>query len=473
MDPEVVNNSWATRRRAIYMGTTVLVLTAISFAVFWNFWYKAPTCHDGFQNGDETGVDCGGSCSLICSGSVIKPIVRWDPRLFEVSPGLWSVLVYVENLNTSADAVYVPYSFTIYGENNEILEERDRATILPKNKTVGIFEGSILVKEGEKPKRAAFEFGDKIIWKKDKETDSNINIIHSPLLRLESAPRVEANVKNNGIEEVKNIELIIAIFDGSDNAIAASRTFIESLKKNEDKNIFFTWPKPFELGSKVCEKPSNVVLLLDRSGSMAALGANPPQPLSDVKKAAVSFIEQLSPKDKTSIISFAAKSKDPIELTLTSDFNSAKQSVESVNIESGGTQYTNIYEALHSAWQELISARSQVGASKIIVLLTDGVATNPKNPQGGTEEDDIKYAGNLALKEALDAKKDGLIIYTIGLGGEVNKSFLKQIASTENNYFFAPTAIDLETIYKNISSDICKETPARIEITYKIFGDSI
>lgn len=97
------------------------------------------------------------------------------------------------------------------------------------------------------------------------------------------------------------------------------------------------------------------------------------------------------------------------------------------------------------------------------------MATNPKNPQGGTEEDDIKYAENLALQEALGAKKDGLIIYSIGLGDKINKSFLKRIAFEENNYFFAPTAIDLETIYKNISYDICKEIPARIEITYKIF----
>ena len=45
------------------------------------------------------------------------------------------------------------------------------------------------------------------------------------------------------------------------------------------------------------------MLLLDRSGSMASLGFNPPQPLSDAKEAAVSFIKQLGSSDRVGIIS--------------------------------------------------------------------------------------------------------------------------------------------------------------------------
>ena len=206
---------------------------------------------------------------------------------------------------------------------------------------------------------------------------------------------------------------------------------------------------------------------------MTSLGTDPPEPLTSAKSAATSFVEQLSLKDKIGVISFATKSKEPLNLNLTSDFDLAKQAIDGVSIESGSTQYTNIYEALHSAWQELVSARSEGKSSKIIILLTDGVANYPKNPDGGTEELDIKYAESLAVKESSDVKKDGLFIYTIGLGDKINESFLKTIASQKENYFFAPMALDLKTIYKNISSDICKEMPARIEITYKIFGDSV
>lgn len=465
-------NSWAFRRKAVYMGAAVLFLTAVSFAIFWSFWYEEPSCFDGLKDGDEFGVDCGGSCTLICSDSITAPIIRWDPRLFEISPGLWSALVYVENPNIKADAVYLPYSFTIYDANNEILEEREGATILPRNQTVGIFEGPIVFKGGERPKRAIFELGGEIVWE-DNAPKEDITIKHGQLLNYEKEPRVEATVTNNTTKEVKNIELIIAVFDSADNAIAASRTFIKSLKKNESMNVFFAWPKPFKLGSKFCEKQSDVMLLLDRSGSMAALGPNPPEPLSTAKDAAMSFVDRLSMRDRVGVVSFATNSRNPIDLGLNSDLELVKQTIGSVDIGKEGTQYTNIYEALNLARQELVSAKVREDSSRVAILLTDGIANRPQDPKGLNEDDHIKYAESLALAEATNMKKAGLLIYTIGLGDEINEVFLKAVASEEANYFFAPSAFDLENIYEKISSSICEEIPARIDITYKIFGDLI
>lgn len=474
MDPEnqETSSSWATRRKAVYLAIAIILFSAAAFGIFWKFWYVAPTCFDKVKNGDETGVDCGGSCTLICQSDVLKPVVKWDPRLFEVFPDLWSALVYVENPNLDADATYVPYTLSIYGSDNQLLEERKGATILPKNKTVGIFEGNI-VAGSNKPKRAIFEIESGIIWKKSSDLEEKIAVTHSPILKLESEPRIEATVKNNSTEDLQNIELVAAIFDGADNAVATSRTFVENLPKNGSSEIFFTWPRPFALGVKVCEKPSDVMLLLDRSGSMAALGKNPPQPLSDAKAAAASFIEELGSKDRVGMVSFASTVRDPIDLMLSNNFEAVKEAAQSVAIATSSTQYTNVYDPLRAAWGELISARAQEKSSKIVILLTDGVANNPKDPQGRTEAQDIKYAESLALKEAADMKNGGIVIYTIGLGNQINESFLKTVASEPGNYFFAPTASDLESIYQSISSDICKEMPARIEINYKIFGSSI
>lgn len=476
MDPVAnadMQSAWASRRKTFILSGIVFLLTGISFIVFWNFWYEKPNCFDNQKNGDEQGIDCGGSCTLVCSDTVIQPIVRWDPRLFEVMPNVWSAVVYVENANTNADADYVPYSLTIYGDNNQILAQRQGATILPKNRTVGIFEGNMELKAGEKPRRTIFEIGKDIVWRRNNEQPVRLTISHSSLLRLDSEPRVEAKVRNSDAKEVKNIELIITVFDGSDNVIAASRTFIESLKKNQEENIFFTWPKPFKLGTKACERPSDIMLLLDRSGSMASAQSEPPEPLTQVKAAAASFVGELKARDQVGVISFATEASVPIDLPLSSDFQSAAGAINDVNIESGSTQYTNIYSALHAAWQELVSVRANEESSKIIVLLTDGVATHPQDPEGRTEADDIKHAEDSAAKEAADIKSNGLTVYTIGLGDQVNQGFLQGLASEADKYFFAPSALNLKSIYQDISSDICNEVPARIEITYKIFGDLI
>lgn len=461
-------NDWASRRKSIYLFFVVLFFTVISFLVFWKFWYNAPTCFDKTKNGDEAGIDCGGSCSLVCSGEVSPLIIRSDPRAFEVLPGVWSVVVYIENRNTNFDAIYVPYTFSLYGEGNSVLATRSGATILPKSKISGVFEGSISINSNDNVRRTSFELGNDIAWQKNDNHNDEVSITHSSLLREESAPRIEAKVNNNSIQDIKNIELIASIFDGADNTIAVSRTFVENLKKDTSSDVFFTWPKPFDLGVRVCEKPSDTVLLLDRSGSMSSISEDPPEPMTSVKTAASSFVDELSPKDKVSVISFATMPKDPVDSILTSNFQEAKKSISSIEIEKGSTQYTNIFDALRTGFLELESGRSSQGSSRVMILLTDGIANYPKSPEGTSSSLDTKYAEALSLEEALKVKQKDINIYTIGLGKDINENFLKQVASSETNYFFSPTAKELSKIYKDISSSICKEKPVRIEITYKI-----
>lgn len=461
-------NDWASRRKSIYLGIIVIFLTLVSFFIFWKFWYSTPSCSDGVKNGDEVAIDCGGSCSLVCSAETLPLVIRSDPRVFEVIPNVWSVIIYIENQNSNFDASYVPYTFYFYGDDNKLLYTREGATLIPKNKTSGIFEGSVNIESGEKIKRVTFEMGKNISWQRNSAISDELEITHSSLLREDSAPRVEARVKNNSIEDIKDIELIMSIFDGADNTIAASRTFIDNLKKNSSSDVFFTWPRPFDLGVKVCERPSNTALLLDRSGSMSSLGTNPPEPLTSVKLAAVSFVDKLSTRDKVSVISFATEAKNPIDLELTNNFIDVKNSINSIDIEKGSTQYTNIYDALKLGFLELESSRSNEASSKVLILLTDGVANYPKNPEGKSESEDTKYAEDLSIKEATNIKQNGVEIYTIGLGKDINDTFLKQVASEEAKYFFSPTTKELSGIYKNISSSICKEKPARIDITYKI-----
>lgn len=461
-------NEWASRRKSIYLAIVVVFFTLLASLLFWKFWYSTPTCSDGLKNGDETGIDCGGSCSMICSAEALPLVIRSDPRVFEVIQNVWSTIIYIENQNSNLDASYVPYTFYFYDEQNNLLYKREGITVVPKNKTSAIFEGSINIESGKKVKRVTFELGKDISWSRNSFASDELAITHSSLLREETAPRVEARVKNESIEDIEDIELVISVFDGADNTIAASRTFIDKLNKNSSTDVFFTWPRPFDLGVKVCEKPSNTVLLLDRSGSMSSLGSNPPEPLTSVKTAAASFVDELGDKDRVSVVSFATNVKDPIESTLTNSFDLVKKAIGSIEIEKGTTQYTNIYDALRVGFLELESKVTDQSSSKVMILLTDGVANYPKNPQGKNTEDDTKHAEALSLEQAVGVKQAGVDIYTIGLGKDINESFLKQLASDNNKYFFSPTTKELREIYKNISSNICKQKPAKVDITYKI-----
>lgn len=463
-------SDWASRRKAIYFWSVVLILTAVSFGIFWKFWYKAPTCFDGLQNGDETGIDCGGSCSLVCSAQAQAPIMRSDPRILKVIDNIYSIVAFIENHNVNFEAPRIPYKFKIYDDKNKLLYERSGVTVFPKNKTIAIFEGNMLIPNAE-PKRAEIELSKNISWIKSENVEPEIEIKNSPLLREESAPRIEANVSNLSITNLKNIELVAVVYDSRDNVIAASRTFINSLKKNEKADIFFTWPKPFNLGVKACNQPSDVVLAIDRSGSMASISKNPPEPLYSVKTAAKAFISELKEEDRAGLISFATQADSATTTMLTQDFEVLASMIDKIGIQENGVQYTNIADAMTKSFDMLLADPNE-RAKKIIVLLTDGVATKPSNPNGSkTEAEEIAYAEQAAQSATTLAKQSEIIIYTIGLGKDIHEDFLKKIASGAENYFQAPSTSTLKSIYKQISSTICKELPSRIEITYKIQGN--
>jgi Mg-chelatase subunit ChlD len=463
-------SDWASRRKTIYLLGITLFLASVSFYIFWIFWYNEPNCFDNVKNGDEVGVDCGGSCELVCPASVIGPAVSWDPRIFEVTPGVWNLLIYVENRNLDTMASYLPYKFTIYDKENNLLGVREGATILPKNKTVGIFEGGLTFKEGKIPGRVTFDIGPNLVWKKVTDQEPKISITHSPLLRESFAPRIEANIKNEDTRDVKNIELVVAVFDRADNVIATSRTFLENLKANSSSDVFFTWPKPFDLGVKVCNKDSDIVLAIDRSGSMASISKIPTEPLNSVREAAGYFLNQIGERDRVGLVSFATEAS--IDNPISSNTLAVAEAIKNIFIKEKGTQYTNIYEALLKT-KELFSATSdsQSVNQKVLILLTDGVANRPSGPNTKNEAEEIAYAENEAYKEASSLKNEKVIIYTIGLGKDINKSFLSKIASEPKNFLEAPSTTTLKTVYQKISTAICQELPARIEITYKIFGD--
>ncbi len=62
-------------------------------------------------------------------------------------------------------------------------------------------------------------------------------------------------------------------------------------------------------------------------------------------------------------------------------------------------------------------------------------------------------------------KTNGINLFTIGLGKDLNKDFLVKMASTPEDAYFAPTATELTSIYKSIGTKICKRGTSRIEIS--------
>ena len=268
------------------------------------------------------------------------------------------------------------------------------------------------------------------------------------------------------LENVSNIDLIAIVSDESGNIYAASKTFIETLPAGKTAPLVFTWPEPFrETGNNICDYPADVSLIIDRSGSMDDLSLDPPQPLTDVKNTALYFISQFGKNIQHSLVSFANEPSQPIDAPLGFNLGIIRQAVNNISIATTSIQNTNIGGAILSAREELNSARHRKSIDKALVLLTDGVATLPVK----TEVKD--YPKTYALESAELAKKDGISIYTIGLGKNVDTDLLKRIATSTAEAYFAPSTNELNNIYQQIATKICKIGLAKINVYVRIFPD--
>ena len=91
-------------------------------------------------------------------------------------------------------------------------------------------------------------------------------------------------------------------------------------------------------------------------------------------------------------------------------------------------------------------------APNSVIIITDGV---PRVPT------DVNEARRLTLQEANLARSQGINIFTIGIGPELTRDFLVQIANQPSNqYVFQVNQVrELESILNQVSSAACTPTP--------------
>ncbi len=453
---------WATQRRLIIVAIIFLVCVIAAFFAYRAVTNRPASCFDGRQNGNETGVDCGGACNLLCSHEVNRPIMRWDPRIFEVSPGVYSLLVYAENPNVNAEAKSVGYGWRVFSADGAMIAEQAGNTSIPKHSRFAVFESGLAF-GNVVPARAVFTWNEPISWTRNEERPLDVFTRSVRLLNAETAPRVEAVIENRSPENIATLELTAVVFDGSGNAVGASRTVLADLARNSQAQAVFTWPQPFRTTEEVCEFPVDAVVAIDRSGSMASLGNNPPEPLTAVKNAAMSFIMSLSDRDRVAVVTFANDAT--VDFPLSFDRPGAEYVVQNIAIGTGGIQNTNISDSIVKT-NEALGPLDDATRRQVLVLLTDGEPTVP------TRAGAPLFPETAALAEADALKSRGVSIFTIGLGREVKDSFLMQVASSSEEYFASPDTEALSGIYSSIATAICTKKPVSVEILYR-FRDRV
>ena len=157
---------------------------------------------------------------------------------------------------------------------------------------------------------------------------------------------------------------------------------------------------------KVEQRGLDIIVAVDTSKSMLATDIAPNR-LERAKLAALELMQKAA-VDRLGLVAFAGEAF--LESPLTSDNNAFQQSVQMLNVNSipqGGT-------AIASAIDTAAEAFKEQGHHKVLVLLTDG----EDNDEG-------------ALEAAQNAAKQGLKIFTIGIGSA--EGTLVQVADGNGN----------------------------------------
>ncbi len=452
--------NWALKRKIITVSIVVGFFLVLGVGTYF-FTKPDPTCFDAKKNQNENGVDCGGVCALQCKDDIAPLQTLWT-KSFPIRPFVYDIAALVENTNTHAGVQEFSYTVELFDASGRNILKETKTTFANAGDHFLLFAGGLATNGVPAADARLTIHPDYSFVRASVPSEKKVRVVEYTLLSPDEKPRLVAVISNETTQTFTRLPVTVSISDKT-GPVAVSQTIIERLDPRSTYTAVFTWPMPLKYVTteESCAAPTDVMLVMDRSGSMRSDGNKPPQPLSMAKEAAQSFVTQLATADQVGYVTFATEASRPIDHALSKDFGSVDAAIDQTAIFSDGLQYTNIADALDAALLELQSPRARKDAKPAIVFLTDGDPTYPKNPDDGG---DVEYPKTRAIASAQKIKDAGISLYVIGLGNEVKSEYLSTLASFPEYYFGAATGEDLSKIYGEIATTICKKGAPVVEI---------
>ena len=202
--------------------------------------------------------------------------------------------------------------------------------------------------------------------------------------------------------------------------------------------------------------PVNLVLVIDRSGSMSDKGK-----IEYAREAAKQIISGLNNDDKLAIVAYSTD----VELLLPIQALTNKDKAYSVVSSLYPTDSTNLSGGLVSGIEQLESVKRD-GYVNRVILLSDGLAN-----AGITDKGEL---GRIAS----GASEKGIHITTMGLGVDYDENLMMSLAEHgAGNYYFIESPNQLAGIFQKefgqIASTVAKDPVIRIGLAPGVTVDEV
>lgn len=201
-----------------------------------------------------------------------------------------------------------------------------------------------------------------------------------------------------------------------------------------------------EVSERTDLRPLNLVLVIDKSGSMADSDK-----MSRVKESLKTMIGKLRPDDIISIVTFDTAAQVHCPAGRVGDGYSITRAID--YIQPGGS--TNIHGGLILGYQEA-KKNFRRGVTNRVILLTDGIANVGVVEPSKIAADSLEYNGQ------------GIDLSTIGVGLDLNNDLLRTLAKSGRGlYHFISDYNDIDKVFVNevqsLISSVAKRVDVRIE----------
>lgn len=236
-------------------------------------------------------------------------------------------------------------------------------------------------------------------------------------------PHLTVSIEDQFVNLPSNVSVFFRVEDGASKGIVGLTESDFTIYENGSEISEFEATRKIQPNAQVFDY--HITLLLDLSGSVLQ-----GESLTGLKDAAKGFIDEVLPNEgavnegaiKMEIWWFDGSANIKQLQSTATNASTLKTSIDAITPEMSSDNSTNLYGAviqgIEVASTKLSQTREQneIGSSAIVVF-TDGTDQANRNSRGQASE---------AVR---NADRD-IAVYTIGLGGEIDETILREIGKT-------------------------------------------